>query len=288
MWCAVSLFHLCLQNTNNGVKYRYIFSTKDRLNMILEIGSGHKPRLCSDVLVDKYLDNFERVHDLKTYGKPLIVSDVQDLPIKNNAFDHSICSHILEHLEAPEVAVKEITRVSRQGYIETPSAIKELLEPHRGYHKWLVVRSRNKLLFFKKRKEMMNYSNPLLQKLIEKNLGFRLFVGANPDLWITRMHWKKSIEVELIHDYSINDLIDHYLKYASSGFFKTVTTMTKTALELAFNGILPVRRKTVKLEEIPHLLFCPRCRSDLHSDHNMFYCEKCRKSFPFEKGIIRF
>lgn len=44
-----------------------------------------------------------------------IVSDITDIPVDDEEFDAVLCSEVLEHLESPELAVKELGRVTRRG-----------------------------------------------------------------------------------------------------------------------------------------------------------------------------
>jgi len=113
---------------------------------VLEIGSGHRPYPQSQVLVDKFLEADQREAALETGGRPLVVADIEDLPFKDGAFAYSICSHVVEHAEDITRAFGELQRVSRAGYIETPSALFELIEPHRSYHRWMLMREGSRLI----------------------------------------------------------------------------------------------------------------------------------------------
>lgn len=44
-----------------------------------------------------------------------IVSDIVDLPIEDDYFDAVLCSEVLEHLETPDLAVRELSRVLKPG-----------------------------------------------------------------------------------------------------------------------------------------------------------------------------
>ena len=58
-------------------------------------------------------------------------------PFADNSFDYIICSHVLEHVEKPELLIHELMRVGSRGYIETPSEIAERLYGW-PYHNWIV------------------------------------------------------------------------------------------------------------------------------------------------------
>ena len=80
---------------------------------ILEIGSGISP-LATNFGATVYSDmSFDAVDLLKRnqgHGY-YVVADGMHLPFKSNAFSHSICSEVLEHIEHDLQALKEIARV---------------------------------------------------------------------------------------------------------------------------------------------------------------------------------
>lgn len=43
-----------------------------------------------------------------------IVSDIVNIPIKNNSFDAVMCIEVLEHLPSPELAIKEFSRIIKK------------------------------------------------------------------------------------------------------------------------------------------------------------------------------
>ncbi len=115
---------------------------------ILDIGSGHDPFKGVTHLIEIDLD-----HGLERGGKKvhvpgkaiLVVGDVQAIPYIAGSFNFVYASHVLEHVESPESACKEIMRVGAGGYIETPSpfieqglSISGPPETAMWFHKWFV------------------------------------------------------------------------------------------------------------------------------------------------------
>ena len=130
----------------------YIFAHK-RLGIaqsdsVLEVGSGARPYLRADVLLDISMEPFERAGKL-IKDMPLVIGDAQYLPFKDNSFDFVIATHILEHLEKPDKFIKEIQRVGKRGYIETPSPFAEAIFGH-SFHKWFVYLKEKTLTIVKK------------------------------------------------------------------------------------------------------------------------------------------
>jgi hypothetical protein len=52
--------------------------------------------------------------------------DRENFPYKDNDFDFIYCRHVLEDIQNPDFALREIFRVSKSGYIETPSPLIEI------------------------------------------------------------------------------------------------------------------------------------------------------------------
>lgn len=97
---------------------------------VLDIGSGDRPFPFATHLADiSLLDgNVGRAGMPIKYvaGKPLYECSIENLPFSDNEFDFVYCSHVLEHVSAPEKACSELMRIARRGFIETPNTGKDL------------------------------------------------------------------------------------------------------------------------------------------------------------------
>ena len=74
--------------------------------------------------------------------------DRRPWPIADKAFDFAICSHLLEDIRDPIWVCSELRRISKAGYIESPSRMVEQSKGvenprHAGYyhHRWLIKRN---------------------------------------------------------------------------------------------------------------------------------------------------
>ena len=77
------------------------------------------------------------------------VADVENLPLSDKCIEFIYCSHVLEHIDCPIKACKEIMRVARRGYIETPTFGKDaLFSWAANMHKWHLIAIGNTLCFF--------------------------------------------------------------------------------------------------------------------------------------------
>ena len=115
---------------------------------ILDIGAGHNPfKGVTHVLEIDPCQGRQRGGNKLLIPKctKLIVGDVMALPFQSGSFDYVYASHVLEHVDTPTSACREVMRVGRAGYIETPSpfleqglALRDLEPPENWFHRWFV------------------------------------------------------------------------------------------------------------------------------------------------------
>ena len=125
---------------------------------ILDIGAGHNPfKGVTHVLEIDPSQGRQRGGNklLVPKSAKLIVGDVTALPFQSGVFDYVYASHVLEHVDDPTRACREIMRVGRAGYIEMPSPFLEQGLALRGqepsenwFHKWFVFSSDVDVLVF--------------------------------------------------------------------------------------------------------------------------------------------
>lgn len=102
--------------------YNEFFRMLKRTNSekILDVGCGEGVTLdkIQQLKIGRKLegvDNFEDAIAIGTKTFPdltLKIADIYNLPYKDNSFDMVLCNEVLEHLEKPQDAIKELRRVS--------------------------------------------------------------------------------------------------------------------------------------------------------------------------------
>lgn len=122
-------------------KLKQIFSEK---NKIVDIGGGlridpkrnNRARPAGLEWIDAYLDTVDYVvMDKVADYNPDVVGDIHDLPFEDNSVDAIICMAVLEHVEEPQKAVKEMYRVLKPGgycFIYAPFLF--FYHPMEGYY----------------------------------------------------------------------------------------------------------------------------------------------------------
>ncbi|MBI3597170.1 MAG: class I SAM-dependent methyltransferase, partial [Nitrospirae bacterium] len=167
-------------------------------DLVLEIGSGHNPYPRSDILCDKHLENLERGSAIRTGGRPLVIADGESLPVPDKSFDFVICSHVLEHADDPEQFLRELSRVGKAGYIETPSEIWEALMEPREYHRWFVISDGDGLII-KKKEEYNIFLGKLYERMVAKNGKlYGYLMSRQIDVFFTRHYWRDHISFRVI------------------------------------------------------------------------------------------
>jgi ubiquinone/menaquinone biosynthesis C-methylase UbiE len=122
-------------------KMKLIFSEK---KTIIDIGGGLRVDEKRNNRIEEknrwLLEYIKRV-DYKILDKvadysPDIVGDIHELPLEDNSVDAILCSAVLEHVEEPQRAVKEMYRVLKKGgycFIYVPFLY--YYHPMKGYYK---------------------------------------------------------------------------------------------------------------------------------------------------------
>lgn len=125
--------------------------------MLLDVGSGSNPHPRAEVTCDLFFNaEFEGGPIWAQEQKNFIICDAQHLPFRDQAFEESNCSHVLEHLEDPRLGFRELKRVSGRGIIEAPSLLYENILFGYPYHYWCFMKKKGKVYFSKSKKLKVN------------------------------------------------------------------------------------------------------------------------------------
>src|SRR5262245_16032909 len=175
---------------------------------VLEIGPGQKPFSNATEFVD-----WRAWPELE--GKPVHTLNInQDaLPFADKSFDFAYCRHTLEDLYNPFLMCREMDRVAKAGYIETPSAIAEAARgldcgsPYwRGYHhhRYFVCFEMDTLMFLPK--------YPVVEHIGFGELESQLSdcLSSHPLYWNTYYFWEDKLRYRLLeHDKDFHILKDY-------------------------------------------------------------------------------
>jgi SAM-dependent methyltransferase len=194
-----------LDNRRYAYQQLYIRHHFEPGERILDIGSGGDPFPYATVIADRYLEpTHHRAAAFQRGAKPTVVCDVEHLPFQDKALDYVVCSHVLEHIDDPLRACTELQRVSKAGFIETPTLMKDALFAWaKGMHRWHILSMKDHLFFFEyddRRAEGIR--GRAWRDLILEQHGYHPLQEAfngNQDLFNTMLEWQDTFRVTVIH-----------------------------------------------------------------------------------------
>lgn len=176
---------------------------------VLDIGSGHLPFPFATHLADLTLEDGSLGRAGSSFkhldGKEIYECNVEKMPFADKEFDFVYCSHVLEHTNDPARACREIMRVGKRGYIETPMPATDLMMNTAAIsnHAW-GVELEGKTLVFKEysEKDIEGLDSSILldmncspQTIREK--AFSALLNLKADRVNTMLYWEDSFGFEV-------------------------------------------------------------------------------------------
>lgn len=254
-------------------------------DLVLEIGSGDKPYPRSDILLDMFLDDSREREAGKRLmiDRPLVVGNAEALPFADKSFDYIIASHVLEHAQDPAKFLDELSRVGRQGYIETPLPERERVFDW-PFHRWYVYQEGKKLILVKKtaksqKKKIFSHfdvANRLnLHFEWKKEIKYKIFT-QEPDGFLEGLD-KKLIQIQksgVRNQKSSNG--ESVYKWLKNNLFKVKVKLENTRINRG-------RKKNIDLLS---LIVCPVCKRSLKRKKSELICEECSRSYRLLKNKI--
>lgn len=262
---------------------RRLYCPVPKSALVLEVGSGGSPYFRSNVLVDAYEETRERHWAPFVKDRPSVLGLGENLPFRDKVFDFVIASHVLEHSKNPEIFIQELQRVAKAGYIETPSAFMERINPYWDHRS--EVEDNAGVLEIRKKPNWKVDSD--LVELYERKFKILIankIIPANPFIFHTRFYWTDSIpyiiknpEVDCSWEPPFFNETTRSSMTIRARFGRTMLYLSR----LVFSQ--RKRNKTIKLSEI---MRCPSCKSsNLRFEPSFISCEGCAKHYKLSNNV---
>lgn len=173
---------------------------------VLEIGPGASPYHRSDAFLEIRLETLEEqimqrgevVAEPNYGGRPVYFYDGKEFPFSEGEFDYVICSHVIEHVEDPELFMLEVFRVGRgRGYIEYPLIAYEYMydfDVHKQILKY--IDQADELIFVKKSQLGLSQFSPvttILRRSLERKWDD--VVAANKQMFFEGFEFERPFKV---------------------------------------------------------------------------------------------
>lgn len=174
------LFERRVQRPTQSLRYTSLYDRQDLLNYlkarqaecadftVIDVGASGHPwsHEVATATFDIGPCNTARLHFSGNFNDPRQWDAVLDYVGKHGRFSYAICSHTLEDLSLPQVAIEMLPRIAEAGYISTPSRYLELARPEAAYrgfihHRWMLDMDGDELVITPKLplQDYLNYEN---------------------------------------------------------------------------------------------------------------------------------
>ena len=187
---------------------------------VLDIGCGYTANKNAKIVADTQdLSNFYK-------DKKFIRITEKKLPFRDNEFDFVITSHVIEHVNDFQFFIKEIERISKQGYIELPTRLGDnlVIENLKDHIWWFKYDDDLNLLIVSKKNQILEpFINVATAKKLESIFRESLVMEL---LWENKIDYKvdDSLEMKLQTKFSFMLLIKKYFSKKIRVFFSKLKT----------------------------------------------------------------
>lgn len=264
---------------------RRLYCPVPKSALVLEVGSGGSPYFRSNVLIDAYEETRERHWAPFVKDRPSVLGVGEALPFKDKAFDFVIASHVLEHSADPEHFLLEMQRVAKAGYIETPDAFMERINPYWDHRSEVTVR--DGILAIRKKpawivdEELVEFYEHGAKALIAKQT-----IPRNPFTFHTRFFWSERIPFNVLNPEADASWPAPSMEVNTRPAFSFRSAIGRFGLATA--RLLFSQTKRNKELNLSELMQCPTCGSDkLAFSENEITCRDCQKKFDVSSGVPR-
>ena len=259
--------------------------------LVLDVGAGGNPYPRSDVLLDRLTGAEHRCGESMMIDRPVVFGEASRMPFKDKAFDFVIASHILEHMAEPEVFLKELQRVGKAGYIETPNAIFERLNPFHIH--CLEIIEKDRVLHIHKKKQAVEDSFLGTKFMLADETPWGKFMFDNPQEFHVRHLWDDSIEYKVENPEVSCAWIEEINAQSRIGEVKDSYLTDESGWRswgLAILNRWHVRKRNQRLKnfELLTIMACPDCGGSLQENEQVLDCQGCHAQYRYHGKIPDF
>jgi len=210
-----------------------------------------------------------------------VIADATALPFRTKAFGYVVCQHVIEHIPDVAAALKEISRVGKRGYIETPSPLWEQLMG-RDYHLWFVASDAGKLILRRKLNDVLDLSTvKAFVGLAENSPAWNKVVLENFDLFYTTLNWENRIPYEIAGPTAVPTESEHIRGEGAWPARSRPLPVWEEQLKRAAFSLLRRVLSNRRRNNLWELLGCPACKGQVDRiSQTELVCRHCDLVYP--------
>jgi SAM-dependent methyltransferase len=246
--------------------------------LVLDVGSGSNPHPRADVLLERYESGVHRHGTSAVFDRPAVFADACRMPFRDKTFDYVIAFHVLEHVPTPETFLRELSRVAKAGYIETPNAIFDKLAPY-DVHCLEIMNIDNRLVINKKR---AGCTDAFIAGLTQQR-DWNTFFYSHPEYFHIRYHWTDHIDFTVTNP---EESCSWHMKGEASAGANGASHGHEGGGGSRSRALQALRRfyqlKRKDAFSLRSLLVCPACHGDLADRPPALFCQRCGVSYGMD------
>ncbi len=259
--------------------------------LVLDVGAGGNPYPRSDVLLDRLTGAEHRCGESMMIDRPVVFGDAARMPFKDKAFDFVIASHILEHMAEPEAFIKELQRVGKAGYIETPNALFERMFPFHIH--CLEVMESGGVLHIHKKRQAVEDQFLGTKGLLAPDVPWGQVMHRHPQLFHVRYLWNDAIRYEVDNPEVSCAWIEQINAQSDIGEVKDSYLTDETGwrdwgLAVLNRWHVWQRKRRLRGFQLASVLACPACHGAVVPSGSQLACHACEVDYPFDQGTPDF
>lgn len=167
---------------------------------VLDVGGGSQPLPRADVVVEPNLeDGAHRGGREAGVDGRTVRAHAEALPFADRSFDFVHCRQVLEHVDDPLAACRELMRVGKRGFLETPRKAYDVLMGPNPSHQWLVSSVDGALIFERRTFVRHPFGHPGLAPAPNSAEGQAIAHWELANLTNVQFYWEDGFDVE-VHD----------------------------------------------------------------------------------------
>ena len=252
-----------------------------RQALVLEVGSGGNPFPRANVLLDAYEESSERHFQPLVRDRPTVLGLIENMPFRDDAFDFVIACHVVEHSLDIVACLRELQRVARAGYIETPDAFLERINPYHDHRLELTVRDGELRIRPKRAWRQDPELVEMYEAQVKSSHGWGKQLRSNPFSFHMRYFWSRDsggIRYSILPGKNVEPIVPRGEEAGTAPSSSRGLSLRQQAVRVARELFSQSRRN--REIDLGALLRCPTCcASPLERRDDHLTCVGCTASY---------